>query len=415
MKLAVSGTLFDGSRYEPLAPVLDGARIAGFEAPDPGAPPFFAIPGFRNAHVHLDLSDVSGVPRADRGFASWVLDLLRTRGPFDPAQLQRAAGRGARAALASGTTAVVDIDSSGAAASAVSAAGLKGLACREMLGGRNADEFHADVASWIERFESFAPRGRLRPGVSPHAPYSTPRALYDAAFRLAATAPCGLTTHLAETRAEAEFVARGSGEFAALLAHLGARSPFDQAPGTTPIRYLADIAAWPPGLLLAHVNYPEPGDLDLLRDRGAIVVHCPRSHAFFSHSAHPIEEFLAAGVRVALGTDSLASNGSLSMLDELAYLAVARPRLDRARLFDHATRSAAAEIDGGRGVLEPDGEADIAVLAAPGGAPSSLDEALGAVTDGRACVVATIVDGEVCYVRPGAEEQILVGATRDCR
>lgn len=407
-RVPVRGVLRDAQRYEPVAPLFLGSRLVGFDSPASDAPPWFALPGLRNAHAHFDLSHVASIPRATRGFAAWLLDLLPARGPFDPAAFQRAAATGATLSLRSGTTAVVDIDSSGAAASAVAMSGLKGWACHEMLGNRDPVTMRNDVSAWLARFDSFAPKGRLRAGVSPHAPYSTPAALYRAASELAAEHTAGFTTHLAETHAEDEFTRRGEGEFRDLLQRLNVVPPFSDPPGASPIRYVSGLGDWPRGAILAHVNYPNADEFELLARRRAIVAYCPRSHAFFGHSRHPIAELLAAGIPVALGTDSLASNGTLSLFDEMAYLRAARPDLPAATIFECATSNAARSIDGGSGRLDDLQAADLVVVAARGGVPSNLEEALDLVTSGTLEVVATFVDGELCYVAPGVSERFLV-------
>jgi aminodeoxyfutalosine deaminase len=401
-RLPVRATLASATRYELAAPILARGALESVDCPPADAPAWIAIPGLRNAHVHLDLSEIRGVPRARDGFARWVLDLLRARGPFDAAALARGAASGARAALAAGTTAVVDIDSSGAAAAVVAASGLKGIACRELLGRRDPAAITESVAQWVRDVGRGEPQGALRGGVSPHAPYSTPPALYRAACEIVARTGCGYTAHLAETTAEREYLRTGGGEFRDLLAHLGAEPPFAAPPGRDPVAYVTSLAPLPSGALLAHVNHPSDGDFPLLRAAAAIVVYCPRSHAFFGHSRHPIRELLAAGVRVALGTDSLASNGTLSLLDELAYLRAARPDLPLRTIFHAATAAAAREIDGGSGELVAGEPADLAVLATRGGIPGDLGAALEAVTEGSATVVATIVGGVVRYVAPFA-------------
>ncbi len=399
--------LRDSGSFDAASLELSGERIGPSVSPPADAPPWFAIPGLRNAHVHLDLSFARGVKRATRGFGAWVLDLLAARGPFNPSHLQRAAMVGAAEALASGTTAVGDIDSSGAAASAVAASGLKGVSFHEVLGSRDPEEIRRGLVAWIEGFSNRARSHRTRAGVSPHAPYSTPASLYELCAEIANRIPVAYSTHIAETLAEGRFLASGDGEFKDLLDALGARSPFSTPPGMRPLEYLSSHGRVPPGALLAHVNYCDPSDFEGLRTSGAIVVYCPRSHNFFGHRWHPVREMLDAGVCVALGTDSIASNSSLSMFEEMAFLRAARPDLSPAETFSMATRAAANLLDGGSGRLDEGESADLVVVEARGGVPSSLVSALDVVTSGAVDVVATIVGGEVCFARGGAEEHLL--------
>lgn len=399
--LAVGAVVVGSDRFHSGGVELRGDRVARLTGPPDEATRRFAIPGLRNAHVHLDLSHVSGVRRATHGFAAWVGDLLRRRGPADPSALQRAASAGAAECLATGTTSVADIDSSGAAAAAVAASGLKGAACREVLGGVTVPE----LESWLDAFDGFAPGGALRPGLSPHAPYSTTPEQYRASRRLADLGRRPWTTHLAETLAEHEFVTRGTGELREMLDRFGAPMPFSTPPGVSPVRYVAELGALREGALLAHVNHPMPGDEALLAESGALVVYCPRSHNFFGHPPHPVQSLRRSGVPVALGTDSRASNASLSMFREMAFLRAARPDLSPATLFTMATEVAAPWLDGGSGRLEPGEPADLVVVESDQGLPSSLEVALDLVTRDAVRVVATIVSGAVCYARPGVASE----------
>lgn len=408
--IPVAAVLVDADRRVAGSLELRGTQVARLGAPAPaGVRTRLAVAGLRNAHVHLDLSLVRGVPRATRGFAAWVLDLLRCRGPFDPSFFQRSAAAGCREALSTGTVAVGDIDSSGAAATVVAASGLKGIAFREILGSGKDEATLLDLERWLDAFPGFAPAGRVTAGISPHAPYSTSPGLYRGAARIARARKIASTTHIAETLAEREFLEHGGGELRTLLESVHATSPRPTgAPPVRPLAYLDDLGVLDRSCLLAHVNYPEPDDFDRLARTQAMVVHCPRSHAFFGHGAHgrhPLDRMLAAGVRVGLGTDSRASNGSLNLFDEMAYLRAARPDLPASALWRAATETGAAALDGGSGRLAEGEPADLVVVEFPFDVPPTAAACVDALTLGQGVVQATYIDGQLVYASPavGAE------------
>ena len=78
--LPLRAVLVDATRLRAGSIVIaDGSIVAECDAPAAAPADWFAIPGLRNAHTHLDLSAVRGVARADRGFAAWVLDLIEQK------------------------------------------------------------------------------------------------------------------------------------------------------------------------------------------------------------------------------------------------------------------------------------------------------------------------------------------------
>jgi aminodeoxyfutalosine deaminase len=100
-------------------------------------------------------------------------------------------------------------------------------------------------------------------------------------------------------------------------------------PGSRPLDYLRTLAESPRALVI-HGNYLEDEELDFLkahRER-MFLIYCPRTHAYFFHPTYPLGKALAAGVRVALGTDSRASNPDLSLLSEMRHVMHAHPWLD---------------------------------------------------------------------------------------
>src|SRR5262249_49107033 len=149
-----------------------------------------------------------------------------------------------------------------------------------------------------------------RPGFSPHAPYS-----YRAEFlsRLA-TFPLPLAIHLAESAAELELLERHSGPFVPFLAERGVWDPSGLAWSADHVLRLTEAART---VLYIHGNYLAP---DASIPPHGSIVYCPRTHATFGHAPHPFRDFLARGIRIALGTDSLASNPDLDLLAEARFL-----------------------------------------------------------------------------------------------
>jgi len=127
--------------------------------------------------------------------------------------------------------------------------------------------------------------------------------------------------HLAESREELELLQSHAGPLVELLQSLGAWHPGELPMGLRPLDYLRQLATAERALVI-HGNYLGRDEIELLgsqRERMS-AVYCPRTHAYFGHEAYPLAEMLTAGVRVAVGTDSRASNSDLSLFEELRHI-----------------------------------------------------------------------------------------------
>ncbi|CAN0388668.1 unnamed protein product [Laminaria digitata] len=258
------------------------------------------MPGFVNAHCHLQLTRIGPRPYTG-GFVSWV-EMLRRHWPGEgepfakqpsEAWFTQAVRDGTRQSVAAGVQAVGDIIRFDAEAEARRDGGLGGVSFIELFGhGPPFDE---------------AARERLAQpaeGFQPHAPYSAGPDLFAAA----ADAGPPVSTHLAETRDELEFVAKGGGPFLELLKAPppkwsdGFAGNYDA--GLSPVRWMESHLRRTPWLL-AHCNYVGDDDIALLAETGASVAYCPVASEYFGHENHRYRDMLAAGVNVCLGTDSI--------------------------------------------------------------------------------------------------------------
>ena len=294
----------------------------------------FVAPGLVNAHVHLQLAPLQH--RRSR-FVPWVRQLMEERRAQDPAEWGQTARAQLAALLASGTTAVGEIDASGASLAPLRDSGLAGRCYREVTG------FHLGRPAARALVVQVAPSGTgaCAPGLSPHAPYSVSPHL----FRAARATRMPLAVHVAETVEEQQFLQHGTGPFAELLRDLG-RLPEDfDAPGVGAVEHLERLGVLGPATTLVHCQHLVRGDADRIARAGSPVVVCPGTILWFRRAAPPVAAWLRRGIPVALGTDSAASNhGTLSMVAELARAARLWPSLRPEQLLAMATRHGAAAL-----------------------------------------------------------------------
>ncbi|MBC8112862.1 MAG: amidohydrolase family protein, partial [Candidatus Saccharimonas sp.] len=183
-------------------------------------------------------------------------------------------------------------------------------------------------------------------GLSPHAPYSVHPELFRGAVELARQSGRPLAIHLAETEAELELLADGTGEFRELLEEFGLWREGLFGGGKRPMQYLETLAE-SPAPLIVHGNYLDDAELRFLAARPHMtLVYCPRTHAAFGHREHPWRRLREWGGSVAIGTDSRASNPDLSVFAELQFLAERHPDVSHLELLELATTNGRRALTG---------------------------------------------------------------------
>jgi cytosine/adenosine deaminase-related metal-dependent hydrolase len=222
---------------------------------------------------------------------------------------------------------------------------------------------------------------RLIASVSPHAPYSTHPLLYELASRWQGFAP--LATHLAETPEELRLLEHQNGPLRKFLQEIGAWDESWKPLGSSPMDYITGPAARRRQWLIAHGNCLSEAEIHRLAPAGSAiaaccgrcdaepgrvaVAYCPRTHFFFGRPQHPYAQMLKAGVPVCLGTDSLASTSSLSVLDEMRFLHRRDGSLDGQSILRMATLAGAIALgrESSLGSIAPGKFADFAVVGLP--------------------------------------------------
>jgi 5-methylthioadenosine/S-adenosylhomocysteine deaminase len=272
------------------------------------------LPGLINAHTHLELTGLEG-KALEPDFAEWIARIIALKAERTPADYLAAAQRGLADCHAAGVTTVADTGDSGAPAEALARAGGSGIAYVEVFGPDpgQADLQLGGLQARVADLRRYAgPRVRL--GVSPHAPYSVSGPLYAAVTRWARGEDLPIAVHLAESPAESELLAAANGPFARLWERRGIRLP--ELPGCSPVDWLHRHGALTNRTLCIHVVQVKEGDIARLRQAGCGIAHCPRSNERHGHGRAPLGALQAAGLRIGVGTDSVASVSPADLLAE---------------------------------------------------------------------------------------------------
>lgn len=281
------------------------------------------LPGFVNAHSHLELTAMRGFLEREEGdFPAWLKKLTRARlERMTPDDLYVSAMCGAVEAARAGVTCFADAsDAASASMRALAKVGLRGVVYQEAFGPdpKDAPEKFKLLREKIETLRELE-SASVRVGVSPHAPYtvSAPQLELIAEYALADSLP--LMMHAAESEAEEQLMREGRGPFAEQLARRGIEW---RAPGISTVQYLARHGVLGTRPLLAHCIRVDGADLRTLKDYDARVAHCPRSNAKLGHGHASLGAFVEHGIKVGLGSDSVASNNSCDMLEEARFAAL---------------------------------------------------------------------------------------------
>lgn len=360
-----------GDRLRVLAVGTPGSVAAHEAAPAArliARPDAVLVPGLVNAHTHLDLTHIGPRPHdPEDGFMSWAR-IIRTERRSDEEGIAASVRLGVELACAGGTVAVGDI--AGAAAGrptlaawrALRSSGMPGVSFLEFfaLGTREAVSLVCleSVLSEAAAEAGAVPATGPRLGLQPHAPYSVGPAGYRAAVEAAARLGLPLCTHLAETLEEREFIGEARGTQRAFLEELGIWEDALLAcfgRGRHPVEHLREFLEAAP-MLVAHVNDAPDEAIETLAAAGASVAYCPRASAYFGvdrhFGPHRYRDMMAAGVNVAMGTDSIVNlppsaadpaRGGISVLDEMRLLH-ARDGTDPRQLLAMATVNGAAAL-----------------------------------------------------------------------
>ncbi|MBI3392092.1 MAG: amidohydrolase family protein [Nitrospirae bacterium] len=335
------------------------------------------IPGLVNAHTHIELSALGPPSGPAEGFLDWLIQLVRARSALDP--VKRASGfiLGLNAALASGTTCIGDIESLGfpptpaeieSRQTILARSGLRAVSFLEAIGLDPAEA--GKRASCVRRGRpqpgstTDKAHRRLLAGLSLHAPYSVSDELAARVASLARRYSLPVSVYLLETPFERTMPGRLR-DFRRYCATFNWNSSWLNHRPSSPLDWLGRHGLLNQRTLAVHGVHLNRREIATLARKKISLVLCLRSNLYLHGKLPPIAHLVAQGVPLAMGTDSLASNSSLSLWDEMrAILDHGRPILTPAAIFSMATEGGARALGlaGVAGALRPGYRADFVIV-----------------------------------------------------
>jgi cytosine/adenosine deaminase-related metal-dependent hydrolase len=357
----------EDARVVAVGPAAELTPQPGEEVVDLGASTL--LPGLINGHCHLDYTGLRGSLDSRHGFTEWIKNINALRRSFSLQDYVESIAEGFDLLAEEGTTTVANIESMPELLPHLPVPPLRTWWFLELIDVRtriNEDETLLGALSFFESHPEWL--GGF--GLSPHAPYTASVDLYRLARMCGEKHGMLSTTHIAESVEEHEMFSHARGPLYDFLAGLG-RDNSDCGQGSA-LSHLVEHGVIGDNYIIAHLNYLQDYDYDLIARTGASIVHCPKCHTYFGHAPFPLKALRERGINICLGTDSLASNNSLDLRGEMREVLQFHPVTSR-EVLEMCTLNGAKALkqSGQLGEISPGSLADLVAFPYEDGVPEA--------------------------------------------
>lgn len=300
------------------------------------------VPGFVNAHCHLELSHLKGKIEPRRGLTSFLKSVMQRPQASEEQILQSMEEADAEMSK-NGIIAVGDISNGPVSKSIKQKSKLYYHTFIEILGfdPKQAEEV---FKKGVDLCTFFHP---LRSSLAPHAPYSVSKDLFRFIRFFCDKEDNLLSIHNQESEAENKFFRYKQGPFIDFYQDLGRNIDFFKPKARNSLRTIAPLLPQSEHILMVHNTYTTYKDLNFMDryDRQVTWCFCPNANLYIEGRLPNIKLFRDAEKKIVLGTDSLASNNGLSILEEMKTIAQHDPDIPIQELLTWGTLNGAEYFD----------------------------------------------------------------------
>jgi aminodeoxyfutalosine deaminase len=304
------------------------------------------VPGFINSHVHLELSYLRGRIPQKTSLDQFVRSIEEQRRNFAVGDMLNAANEAELEMIREGIVGAGDICNGNLTFDLKETSTIRYYSFVELFA--FMPERAEAVFNKGQMLASELQKRNLAWSITPHAPYSVSPALFDL---INDQAPKGtknlLSIHMAENEDEAELFRSGTGKVIERMQSFGVDVSEWITPGQRPLKWTISSLSHAEKILLVHNTMYNEEDLYMffrhyadLHDR-LVLCFCPSANLYIENKVPPFERFYGMGYDICIGTDSLASNTKLSILEELKVIHHHAPSIPLDRLIRWATISGA--------------------------------------------------------------------------
>jgi aminodeoxyfutalosine deaminase len=320
------------------------------------------LPGLINGHCHLDYTNLRGQIPPQKSFTDWIRAINTSKTALSEEDYVASIGAGLAESQKFGTTTILNLEAFPELLPRLPQPPLRVWWCAEMIDVRKqvaVPEVSMKLRAWFEAH----PEWLGGYGLAPHAPFTASAQLLSAASEISRRDDVPITTHVAESPEEMQMFRDAQGPLYDFLKSIA--RPMDDCGNSTPLSFLLQSQVLDERWIVAHLNELTDGDFDLLaRTQRFQIAHCPRSHSFFGHAAFELRKLLRLGFNICLGTDSLASNSTLSLFSEMRELLRKEPWISPREVLGMVTVNGAHALGQGAslGKISPGFRADLIAI-----------------------------------------------------
>lgn len=291
-------------------------------------------PGFINTHCHLELSHLKGKIAAGQGLITFVKEVQKQR-KADDSEVLEAAAKADEEMEQNGIVAVADVSNSAITAAVKTKSKLYYHNFVEVFGfdPKNADAVFNEAISVRDQFKP------LVSSITPHAAYSVSKELFKLVRKEVETQNSILTVHNQESDEENKLYRYKQGGFLDFYKDLGLDIEFFKPQARNSLQSVVPLLSNKQTVLLVHNTFTSMKDIYFIRrfDRKINWCFCPKANLYIENALPKMGIFTHHGFNITLGTDSLASNNGLSILQEMQVLQQHFPEISLENLVAWAT------------------------------------------------------------------------------
>ncbi|MBI4651092.1 amidohydrolase family protein [Candidatus Desantisbacteria bacterium] len=298
------------------------------------------FPGFINAHTHLQFSKVK-ISSTPVSFTEWLPKMIAINNRFTLSDWKKSTNYGIKKLTGTGITALADISRSKTSFKALASYPYHSLIFYEVIA---PDEpYIKKILKDIRKKIILKDKSKINIGVSPHALYCLSLSTLKQISSFAKKYSIPVMIHVSETKEEMELIDRGTGYLKELMTKRGLKIKYGYK--KTPVEILAENGILNSDTIIVHGVHLTKQDLSLLKYYNASVVLCPKSNKFLKTGTAPVRDLFNTGITLALGTDSLASNDSFNMFEEMHEVKKIYNKIHNKDLLKMATLNGAKALN----------------------------------------------------------------------